>query len=102
MGFSLYNQRVHVTKNASEWLFDGYADPMIDLAKDNPLLDAGDIPFDRFGWFYMVSRFDNAFYEEINRAFNSETTRVSYSASSTQTRVSTTFEASETSERGTT
>jgi CD36 family len=49
------NQKVHVTKNASEWLFDGYEDAMINLAKDNPLLDAGDIPFDRFGWFYMVS-----------------------------------------------
>lgn len=53
-GFTVYSQKVHVTKNASEWLFDGYADPMIDLAKDNPFLDAGDIPFDKFGWFYMV------------------------------------------------
>lgn len=35
-------------------LFDGYDDPMIDLAKGNPLLDAGHIPFDKFGWFYMV------------------------------------------------
>ena len=48
------NQKVHVTKNASEWLFDGYEDQMINLAKDNPFLDAGNIPFDRFGWFYMV------------------------------------------------
>lgn len=30
---------------------------MINLAKGNPLLDAGDIPFDRFGWFYMVNIF---------------------------------------------
>ena len=48
------NQKFHVTKNASEWLFDGYEDQMINLAKDNPFLNAGDIPFDRFGWFYMV------------------------------------------------
>ena len=50
----MYNQKVHVTKNASEWLFDGYEDAMIGLAKDNPILDAGEIPFDKFGWFYMV------------------------------------------------
>jgi hypothetical protein len=37
--------------------FDGYEDAMINLAKDNPLLDAGNIPFDRFGWFYMVNIF---------------------------------------------
>lgn len=43
-----------MTKNASEWLFDGYSDPMIDLAKGATFLDAGDIPFDKFGWFYMV------------------------------------------------
>lgn len=54
-GFAAMSQKVHVTKNASEWLFDGYEDAMINLAKDNPMLDAGDIPFDRFGWFYMVS-----------------------------------------------
>lgn len=54
LGFTFYSQKVHVTKNASEWLFDGYEDPMINLAKDYTFLDAGDIPFDKFGWFYMV------------------------------------------------
>lgn len=57
MGFSLYNEKVHVTKYASEWLFDGYEDPMINLARGNPLLEDSDIPpFDRFGWFYMVMK----------------------------------------------
>ena len=51
-GFTLYNQKVSVTKLASEWLFEGYEDSMLSLAKDMPMLDAGDIPFDRFGWFY--------------------------------------------------
>lgn len=55
MGFSLYNEKVHVTKTAIEWLFDGFEDPLINLAKGNPLLTDSDIPpFDRFGWFYMV------------------------------------------------
>jgi CD36 family len=54
VGLAAFNQNVHVTKKASEWLFDGYDDIMIDIAKNNPLLDAGNIPFDKFGWFYMV------------------------------------------------
>lgn len=55
MGLKLYNERVHVTKNASEWLFDGFEDPLINLAKGNPLFVGEDIPpFDKFGWFYMV------------------------------------------------
>lgn len=55
IGLKGFNQNVHVTKKASEWLFDGYDDSMINLAKSNPLLNAGNIPFDKFGWFYMVS-----------------------------------------------
>lgn len=54
-GLRTFHQKVHVTKNASEWLFDGYEDVMINIAKNNPLLDAGNIPYDKFGWFYMVN-----------------------------------------------
>ena len=76
MGFSLYNEKVHVTKNASEWLFDGYEDPLINLAKGNPLLDETEIPpFDRFGWFYMVKYFVSNFlyfnYQDILQRNNS-------------------------------
>lgn len=54
LGLSLYNERVHVTKTARELLFEGYEDDMIAFAKEMPdLLDAGEIPFDRVGWFYM-------------------------------------------------
>lgn len=56
MGFAAMNQKIHVTKTAGELLFDGYEDPMINLAKNMPMLDAGEIPFDRFGWFYTVIR----------------------------------------------
>jgi CD36 family len=55
VGLALYNQQVQITKNASEWLFDGYADPLMDLMRDNPIFGASDIPYDRFGWFYTVS-----------------------------------------------
>lgn len=50
-----YGQKVHITKLAREWLFEGYEDPIITVAKDiASILGVGDIPFDRFGWFYQV------------------------------------------------
>lgn len=52
---ALYGQKLHITKTASEWLFEGYDDPIITVAKDiASILGVGDIPFDRFGWFYQV------------------------------------------------
>jgi hypothetical protein len=87
------NQKVHVTKNATEWLFDGYDDQMINLAKDNPFLDAGDIPFDRFGWFYMVRKEDKAMVRDPLRItiafFYREMIAVHFSEISMPTRVST-------------
>jgi scavenger receptor class B protein 1 len=52
VGFKIYGKKIHVTKTAGEWLFEGFEDPMINLAKSNPFLS--DIPtmFDKFGWFY--------------------------------------------------
>lgn len=55
IGLTMYNQKIHITKTAGEFLFEGYDDPMMKIAKEMPLLDAKDIPFDKFGWFYMVS-----------------------------------------------
>lgn len=58
MGLSLYDQQVYVTKSASQLLFEGYQDDMIDIAREAPAFLGGmtvDVPFDRFGWFYMVS-----------------------------------------------
>jgi hypothetical protein len=57
MGLAFYKQKIHVTKTASEWLFEGYEDPIIGVAKEiASFLGVGDVPFDRFGWFYMVRR----------------------------------------------
>lgn len=55
VGLSLYQQQIHVTKPAGELLFEGYEDDMVSLAKQLPFLAGEEIPFDRVGWFYMVS-----------------------------------------------
>lgn len=56
IALSFYSQKLHITKTASQWLFEGYEDPIIDVAKGiASILGVGDVPFDRFGWFYMVS-----------------------------------------------
>jgi hypothetical protein len=58
LSLAFYGQKLHVTKNASQWLFEGYEDPIINVAKEiASFLGVGDIPFDRFGWFYKVSLF---------------------------------------------
>lgn len=44
-----------VTKTVQELLFDGYEDPLIDIAlKLN--ISGLNLPFKRFGWFVDVSR----------------------------------------------
>jgi len=56
LSMAFFGQQVHVTKTANEWLFEGYEDPIINVAKDiASILNIGDIPFERFGWFYQVS-----------------------------------------------
>ncbi|CAO1409251.1 unnamed protein product [Diamesa tonsa] len=52
MGLTVYEQEIHVTKSARELLFEGYEDNMVLMAKENPIFDTGEIPFDRIGWFY--------------------------------------------------
>lgn len=45
-----------MTKSARELLFEGYEDNMVLMAKENPIFDTGEIPFDRIGWFYKVTQ----------------------------------------------
>ncbi|CAH0406780.1 unnamed protein product [Chilo suppressalis] len=53
MGLAMFGQRVSVSKTARELLFDGYEDPLLDLAKSLPASTTGGAPpVDRFGWFY--------------------------------------------------
>ena len=47
--------QIFVTKTATELLFDGYDDPLLDAAAVIKYLVNISIPFDKFGWFYSVS-----------------------------------------------
>lgn len=50
----LLKSQMFVTKTAGELLFDGYSDPLLDLAKELP---PGILPpFDKFAWFYQVTQ----------------------------------------------
>lgn len=56
MGLAMFGQQVSVTKKVGELLFDGYEDPLLDLAKSLPASTTGGAPpVDKFGWFYGVS-----------------------------------------------
>ncbi len=46
---------VFISKNVSELLFEGYSDPLLDLASHLPPGINLPIPdYDKFGWFYSV------------------------------------------------
>lgn len=56
MGLSMFGHKVSVTKRAGEFLFEGYEDPLLELAKSMPPSATGNAPIvDRFGWFFGVS-----------------------------------------------
>ncbi|XP_014244542.1 protein croquemort-like isoform X2 [Cimex lectularius] len=46
------NTKLHVTEKVGEILFDGYSDPLIDIAMSLPNMMGVNIPYDKFGWFY--------------------------------------------------
>lgn len=53
ISLKIYNQPMAITKTADEFLFTGYQDDMIDVARAAPIFgDEVQVPFDRFGWFY--------------------------------------------------
>lgn len=63
MGLNIYQETLYVTKEAREFLFDGYQDKLIDLAQEMKKYNNGkqavNIPYDRFGWFYEVGSTDH-------------------------------------------
>lgn len=63
-----FRTKVHTTKTVREFLFEGYSDPLLNLAS---ILPAGvtpvQIPFDKFGWFY--SRNGSATYDGVFNMF---------------------------------
>lgn len=58
MGLSLYQQEITIRKSVDELLFSGYSDDMITTARTMTGLFGKkiEVPFDKFGWFYSVSR----------------------------------------------
>lgn len=61
----ILGSKMFVTKTAGELLFDGYEDPLLDLAGQLP---AGILPpFDKFAWFYQRNNSD--FYDGVFNVF---------------------------------
>lgn len=58
MGLNAYNQKLAVSKSARELLFEGYEDDMVLMGREGLIegFDVQDNPYDRIGWFYLVSR----------------------------------------------
>uniref|UniRef100_A0A1Y1K1C6 Scavenger receptor class B member 1 n=1 Tax=Photinus pyralis TaxID=7054 RepID=A0A1Y1K1C6_PHOPY len=48
----------HIVKTVGELLFDGYDDPLVDIAATFPFLSTGIPSFDKFGWFYTRNNSD--------------------------------------------
>lgn len=45
---------VYLTRTVSQMLFEGYEDPLINMARSLPFLGNSVPGWDRFGWFYTV------------------------------------------------
>jgi len=62
---SKYKSELFVTKTSRELLFEGYEDPLLDLAKHFP---SGKFPpFDKFAWFYQRNNSD--YYDGVFNIF---------------------------------
>lgn len=57
VGLSAYKQQLVHSKTARELLFEGYEDDMVLMGREGLIegFDVQDIPYDRIGWFYLVS-----------------------------------------------
>src|SRR5690349_21338015 len=57
LGLNLYNQNLSIVKTARELLFEGYEDNMVEMGRAGLIegFDVHDIPYDKIGWFYLVS-----------------------------------------------
>lgn len=53
----MFRQNISVTKTAGELLFDGYEDPLLDLANSLPQIETNAPKVDKFGWFYKVNTY---------------------------------------------
>ncbi|XP_067010074.2 protein croquemort [Anabrus simplex] len=53
IAMSSYGETLAITRTAGELLFEGYSSPLITMANVLPGISGMDIPYDKFGWFYM-------------------------------------------------
>lgn len=56
-GLNAYKQQIAIIRSARELLFEGYEDDMVQAGRAGLVdgFDVQDIPYDRIGWFYLVS-----------------------------------------------
>ncbi|KAL7050568.1 hypothetical protein ACKWTF_004126 [Chironomus riparius] len=75
LGLAFFEQKFHVTKTASELLFEGYEDSMIAVAAEIVKFMDIEVPFDdRYGWFYKRNE-----SSRITGQFNADTSFSSFS-----------------------
>ncbi|CAG2063633.1 unnamed protein product, partial [Timema podura] len=55
MTFSATGQKAHVIHKVRELLFEGYDDALLKMGSKFQFISDMKIPYDKFGWFYMVS-----------------------------------------------
>lgn len=55
MFLSTYINKLHTVKTAGEMLFQGYEDPILDVARSMPFSTSDLPPMDKFCWFFAVS-----------------------------------------------
>lgn len=61
VGLEVYEKKIPITKTVAEFLFDGYEDDLLTLSRtpgaiDESFMKVPDVPFDKIGWFYTVSK----------------------------------------------
>lgn len=61
IGLNAYEKSISITKTAAEFIFDGYEDDLLTTSQsgslDESFMKIPKVPFDKIGWFYMVSHF---------------------------------------------
>jgi len=53
VGLLSFGSTYFITRPAGEFLFDGFRDPLLDIANQFP--EGIFPPYDKFGWFYNVN-----------------------------------------------
>lgn len=68
VGLESYEKSISISKTAAEFLFEGYEDDLLTLSRtpgaiDESFMKVPEVPFDKIGWFYTVSKHDIYVFE---------------------------------------